>query len=45
MHYMDYKEQIMELKPGDVVMVRAINSRGMQGWDWSRLTVPAPETK
>jgi hypothetical protein len=27
------------LKTGDVVMVRAINSRGMQGWDWSRVTV------
>ena len=29
------------LKPGDVVMVRAVNSRGMQGWDWSRVTAPA----
>jgi len=29
------------LKPGDVVMVRATNSRGMQGWDWSRVTVPS----
>ncbi len=26
------------LKPGDVVMVRAVNARGMQGWDWSRVT-------
>jgi hypothetical protein len=33
------------LKPGDVVMVRAINSRGMQGWDWSKLTVPVPAAK
>jgi hypothetical protein len=30
------------LKPGDVVMVRAVNSRGMEGWDWSRVTVPQP---
>ena len=30
------------LKPGDVVMVRAVNARGMQGWDWSRITVPQP---
>ena len=28
------------LKPGDAVMVRAVNSRSMQGWDWSRVTVP-----
>jgi hypothetical protein len=28
------------LKPGDMVMVRAVNARGMQGWDWSRITVP-----
>jgi hypothetical protein len=33
---------IAGLKPDDVVMVRAINSRGMPGWDWSRLTAPAP---
>jgi hypothetical protein len=36
---------IAGLQPGDVVMVRAINSRGMQGWDWSKLTAPAPEKK
>ena len=30
------------LKPGDVVMIRAVNARGMQGWDWSRITVPQP---
>lgn len=30
------------LKPGDVVMVRAVNARGMQGWDWARITVPQP---
>ena len=29
------------LKAGDVVMVRAVNARGMQGWDWSRVTVPS----
>jgi hypothetical protein len=26
-------------KPGDVVMVKAVNSRGIEGWDWSRLTI------
>jgi hypothetical protein len=31
------------LKPGDVVMVRAVNSQDMPGWDWSRLTAPPPE--
>lgn len=36
---------IAGLKPGDVVLVRAINSRGMQGWDWARVTVPVAETK
>ncbi len=29
------------LKPGDTVMVRAVNAKGMQGWDWTRLTVAA----
>jgi Peptidase family M28/WD40-like Beta Propeller Repeat len=28
------------LKSGDVVMVRAVNARGMPGWDWSRGIVP-----
>jgi hypothetical protein len=27
------------LKPGDAIMVRAVNARGMPGWDWSLLTV------
>lgn len=30
------------LKPGDTVMVRAVNARGIQGWEWSRITVPQP---
>jgi hypothetical protein len=34
---------IAGLKPGDVVMVRAVNSQDMPGWDWSRLTAPPPE--
>ena len=32
------------LKAGDVVMVRAVNAKGMQGWDWTHITVPAPAT-
>jgi hypothetical protein len=39
------RTSIASLKPGDVVMVRAINSRAMQGWDWSKFIVPAAETK
>jgi hypothetical protein len=32
---------ISGLKAGDTLMVRAVNSRGLQGWDWARATVPA----
>jgi Tol biopolymer transport system component len=28
------------LKTGDAVRVRAVNSRGMQGWDWARSAAP-----
>jgi hypothetical protein len=28
------------LKPGDVVTVRAVNARGMQGWDGSKIVAP-----
>jgi hypothetical protein len=34
------RAKVSGLKPGDVVMVRAVDSRGMQGWDWSRFTTP-----
>jgi len=34
------KATLSGLKPGDVVMVKAVNARGMQGWDWSRVVVP-----
>ena len=27
------------LKAGDVVMVKAVNARGYQGWDWTKVTV------
>ena len=27
------------VKPGTVVAVKAVNARGMEGWDWVRVTV------
>ena len=29
-----------EVRPGDVISVRAVNRRGLQGWDWARVRVP-----
>jgi uncharacterized membrane protein YgcG len=34
------RANVAGLKPGDTVMVRALNTRGLQGWDWSRFTIP-----
>jgi hypothetical protein len=28
--------------PGTVVSVKAVNARGLEGWDWARLTIGAP---
>jgi hypothetical protein len=28
------------VRPGDVVEVRAVGARGLEGWDWARLAVP-----
>lgn len=30
--------------PGTVVKVKAVNARGLEGWDWSRVTLPASAT-
>jgi len=30
---------LTEAGPGTVVAVRAVNARGLQGWDWARLTI------
>jgi Tol biopolymer transport system component len=30
---------LRDLKPGTVVSVKAVNERGMEGWDWSRVTI------
>ncbi|MGH9309222.1 MAG: M20/M25/M40 family metallo-hydrolase, partial [Vicinamibacterales bacterium] len=32
----------IEAAPGDVVAVKAVNRVGLEGWDWARITVPAP---
>jgi hypothetical protein len=30
------------LKPGTIVSVKAVNARGLEGWDWARVTVAQP---
>jgi hypothetical protein len=25
--------------PGSVISVKAVNSRGLEGWDWARVTL------
>jgi hypothetical protein len=30
--------------PGTVVSVKAVNARGIEGWDWARTSVPASKT-
>lgn len=30
------------IKPGTEVRVKAINARGLEGWDWSRITIGTP---
>jgi hypothetical protein len=32
------------VKPGTAVMVKAVNSRGLEGWDWSRVKLAQPVT-
>jgi hypothetical protein len=27
------------IAPGTIVSVKAINTRGLEGWDWARVTV------
>src|SRR6185369_5494215 len=31
----------LTVSPGTVVSVKAVNARGLEGWDWARTTVPA----
>jgi hypothetical protein len=30
---------LRDVKPGTVVSVKAVNARGLEGWDWSRVTI------
>jgi hypothetical protein len=30
---------LKNIQPGTVVSVKAVNARGLEGWDWSRITV------
>jgi hypothetical protein len=30
---------LRDVKPGMVVSVKAVNARGLEGWDWSRVTI------
>ncbi len=32
---------LKNIQPGTVVNVKAVNARGLEGWDWSRITVKA----
>ena len=33
-----------QIAPGSVVSVKAVNARGLEGWDWARTTIPASKT-
>jgi hypothetical protein len=29
-----------QIAPGSVVSVKAVNARGLEGWDWAKVNVP-----
>jgi hypothetical protein len=31
---------VPHVTPGTVLSVKAVNARGLEGWDWARVTVP-----
>jgi hypothetical protein len=33
------RAQLTAVKPGTVIAVKAVNGRGLEGWDWARVTV------
>jgi hypothetical protein len=33
---------VRDVAPGSVIAVKAVNARGLEGWDWARITVGAP---
>lgn len=32
---------LKNIQPGTVISVKAVNARGLEGWDWSRITIKA----
>jgi Tol biopolymer transport system component len=36
---------LRNIAPGTVIAVKAINARGLEGWDWARITVGAATTR
>ncbi|MEO7362020.1 MAG: M20/M25/M40 family metallo-hydrolase [Gemmatimonadaceae bacterium] len=36
------KAALPNAEPGMVVRVKAVNRKGMEGWDWARFTIPNP---
>jgi len=38
------RAKISGIAPGTTVAVKAINDRGLEGWDWARVVVSLPKT-
>ena len=38
----DPRATLQNVEPGSTLSVKAVNSRGLEGWDWARITVGAP---
>jgi hypothetical protein len=36
---------LRDVAPGSTIAVRAVNARGLEGWDWARVTVGAPPSR
>jgi hypothetical protein len=39
LHVSEPRAQLPDVVPGTVVAVKAVNARGLEGWDWARLTI------
>jgi hypothetical protein len=31
---------LKDVKPGMMIRVKAVNSKGLEGWDWARIKLP-----
>ena len=40
---MQTRVTLPRVPPGTIVSVKAVNARGLEGWDWARVTVPGRE--